>query len=64
MGFPPVFSIKDTLSTYGLTPQLLEPCRIGGSVSNGVLNVPVAEIILNEPGVGSLVGESEAAGMA
>jgi hypothetical protein len=29
-----------------------------------VLNVAVAEIILNEPGVGSLVGQGKATGMA
>jgi hypothetical protein len=48
----------------GLSPQLLKPRRICSRVPDGVLNIPVAEIILNEPGVGSLVGERKAASMA
>jgi hypothetical protein len=45
-------------------PQLLEACRIGGGVPDSVLNIPVTEIILNEPGIGFLVGKSKAASMA
>jgi len=33
-------------------------------VTGGVLNVAVAEIILNEPGIRPVVGQGEAAGMA
>jgi len=47
-----------------LTPQLLKPCGIGSGVANGVLNVAVPEIGLNEPNVRRLIGESKAAGMA
>ena len=50
--------------TQSLTPELLEPCRIGGRVLDGVLNVPMPEIVLNEPRIGSLVGKSKAAGVA
>jgi hypothetical protein len=46
-----------------LPPQLLEPCRLGGGVPDGVLNVPIAEIILDEPDVRSLVGQRETARM-
>src|SRR5947207_2913281 len=46
------------------SPKSFEPCRISGGISDGVLNVAVAEIILDEPGVGSLVGQGEAASMA
>jgi hypothetical protein len=46
-----------------LSPQLLEPCRVGGDVANGVLNVAMPEIILNEAGVCPLVGEGKAAGV-
>jgi hypothetical protein len=42
----------------GLPPQLLKPRRVGGGVANGVL------IFLNEPRVGSLVGEGAAASVA
>jgi len=31
-----------------LTQQLLEPCGVGGGVANGVLNVAVPEIDLNQ----------------
>jgi hypothetical protein len=55
--------IKDIL-TQSLTPELLEPGRIGGRVLDGVLNVPMPEIVLNEPRIGSLVGKSKAAGVA
>ena len=44
-----------------LPPQLIEPCRLGGGVPHCVLNVPMSEIILDEPGIGSLVGQREAA---
>jgi hypothetical protein len=46
------------------TPQLFEPRRIGRGVLDGVLNVPVAEIILNEPCIRALVGKREAASVA
>jgi hypothetical protein len=46
-----------------LAPQLLEPCGLGGGVPDGELNVPMAEIILDEPSVGSLIGKSEATRM-
>jgi hypothetical protein len=36
-------------------PQFLKTRRIGGGVPNAVLNVPVAEIILNELRVRALV---------
>jgi len=51
------------LITLGLLPQLLKSRRVGCGVPDSVLNVPVVEIILNEPGVRALVGKSEAAGM-
>jgi hypothetical protein len=44
--------------------QLLEPRRISGGVTDGVLNVVVPEIVLDQAGVRALVGESKAAGMA
>src|SRR5437667_12343753 len=46
------------------SPQLIEPYRVGGRVLDGVLNIPVSEIILNEPRVCTLVGEGEAASVA
>ena len=44
-------------------PQFFEPPWIGCGVPDGVLNVSMSEIILNDPGVGSLVGKREAASM-
>ena len=35
-----------------------------GGVAHGVLNVAVPEIVLDQPGVRALVGESKTAGMA
>ena len=49
---------------HRLKPQFLEPCRIGGGVANGVVNVAVPQEVLNEAGVRALVGESKTAGMA
>ena len=46
---------------HPLLPEPLEPRRITGGVADRVLNVAMPEIILDEPGVGSLVGQSEAA---
>ena len=46
------------------TPELLEPCRVCGRVPDGVLNVPVSKIVLNEPRIRALVGQGEAASVA
>jgi len=35
----------------GLPPQLFEPRRVGGGVADGVLDVAVAEVVLDQPGV-------------
>jgi hypothetical protein len=45
-------------------PQLLKPRRVGSGVANGVLNVAVPEIVLNQPCVCALIRESKAAGIA
>ena len=45
-------------------PPPFKPRRIGGGVLDGVLNIPVSQVILNQPLIGALVGEGEAAGMA
>src|SRR2546422_9606509 len=47
-----------------LPPQPFKPCRIGGRVPDGVLNVPVSQVVLNQPRVGALVGQGNAARMA
>jgi hypothetical protein len=47
-----------------LPPQLLEPRRVGGGVPDGVLNVPMPQIILNQSRIGSLVGKGKATGVA
>ena len=40
---------------YFLSPELFKPGGIGGGIADGVLDVPVAEVILNEPGIRALV---------
>src|ERR1700738_4344929 len=49
---------------FGSPPQLLEPCRVGGRVLDGVLDVPMSEVILNEPSIRALIGQGEAASVA
>src|SRR5271166_4720195 len=44
--------------------KLFEPRRVGRRVLDGVLNVPVPEIILNEPRISALVSQGEAASVA
>jgi hypothetical protein len=53
--------VKDFIS---LPPEPLKARGIGGGVANRVLNVAVSEIVLNEPGVRTLIGEGIAAGVA
>ena len=48
----------------GLPPQLIEPCRIGGGVADGVLDVAMPEVVLDQPGVRALVGQGVAARVA
>jgi hypothetical protein len=45
-------------------PEPCKPCGVGGGVPDGVLNIPLPEIVLHQPCIGALVGEGEAAGMA
>ena len=40
----------------GLPPQLFEPRRVGGGVAHRVLDVAVAEVVLDQTGVRALVG--------
>ena len=47
-----------------LAPALLESGRIAGGVSDGVLDIAVSEIVLNEPCIRALVGQSEAVRLA
>ena len=47
-----------------LPPQLFKPCRIGGRIYDGVLNVAVSKIVLNKPRVCPLIRQGEAASMA
>jgi hypothetical protein len=42
----------------------LEAGRVGGDVFDGVLNVAVSEVILNEPRIRALVRRAKAAGVA
>ena len=41
-------------------PELFEPSRGCGRVPDGVLNVPMSEVILNEPRIRALAGHCEA----
>ena len=59
-----LLKITQRFPGYSLTPQLFKPCWIGRRVEHGVLDVAVAEIVLNEPGVGSLIGQGETTGVA
>jgi hypothetical protein len=47
-----------------LAPQFFEPCRVGRRIFDGLVNVAVSEIILNEPCIRALIGKSEAARVA
>ena len=47
-----------------LPPKLFKSGGIGGRIADGVLNVAMAEVILNEPGIRALISQGEAAGMA
>ena len=47
-----------------LPPQLFKPCRIGCRINDGVLNVPVPQIILDQTGIGTLVSQDKPASMA
>jgi hypothetical protein len=54
----------ERLLKSALSPQLLKPGRIGGGVPDGVLNVSMPEIILNEPRIRALISKRKATGMA
>jgi hypothetical protein len=46
-----------------LPPQFFKPCRIGGGVPDGVLNIAVFKIVLNEPGVRAMVRHGKPVGL-
>jgi len=46
-----------------LLPKPLEPRRVGSGVLDGMLDLAMPEIILNEPRVRALVGKGKAASM-
>ena len=41
-----------------------KPCWVDGRVLDGVLDVAVSEVILNEPSIRALIGQGEAASVA
>lgn len=47
-----------------VTSTTFQTCRAGGGVFDGVLNVAVSKVILNEPCIRALVGKCEAASVA
>ena len=47
-----------------LPPKLFEAGRVRRRVFDGMLNLPVSEVILNEPRIRALVGKGEAASVA
>jgi len=59
----PYLSIRFTffLSPYRvfyfsfLPPEFFKPCRIGGGIADGVLDVAMPQIVLNEPCIRALV---------
>jgi hypothetical protein len=51
----------NSIYIYTSPPESLEPRRICSGVADGVLDVAVAEVVLNEPRVRALVGQREAA---
>jgi hypothetical protein len=63
----PIFALvgagKGSLLDFS-APELLELCRVDGRVLDGVLNVPMSQIILNEPRISALVGQGEPASVA
>ena len=50
--------------SLALPPKPLEPRRIGRRIAHGVLNVPVAQIVLNQSRVRALIRKGEAASVA
>jgi len=50
--------------SIALPPQLLKSRRISRRVDDSMLNVPVSEIVLNEPSVSALIGKSKAESMS
>ena len=60
-----IFSSKSRAFSRSLKPpQPLEPCGIGGGIFDGVADVAMPEIVLNEPRIRALVGQGEAASVA
>ena len=47
-----------------LPPQPLKPCRIGRRVSDGVLDISMPQVVLNQSRVGALVGQGKATRVA
>src|SRR5712692_825873 len=63
---PPLLNLTSSLPVRreGSPPQPFKPRRVGRGVHDGVLNIPVSKVVLNQPRVRALVGKGEAARMA
>ena len=60
----PLYRLHPRCFLLSLSPEPLEPCWVGRRVAHGMLNIPVPQVVLNEPRIRALVGEGEAAGVA
>ena len=58
-----LYQEKPLFATH-VPPQPLKLCRIGRRVHDGVLNIPVPQIVLNELCVCALIGQGKAARVA
>jgi hypothetical protein len=63
-GDPRTYQLPARQKSVWLPPQPFKPCRIGRRVSDGVLNIPVPQVVLNQSRVGALVGQGKAARVA
>ncbi len=56
------FYLLSLLSSYRvfyfsfLPPEFFKPGWIGGGIADGVLDVAMAEVVLNQPGIRTLIG--------
>jgi hypothetical protein len=59
----PVWDCGCQPPSVSLLPQPLKPSRMGSCVADGVLKVPMPEVVLNSPGIRTEISEGESTGM-
>jgi hypothetical protein len=59
-----LYNFPRNKATFKSPPQFFKALGVGSGIAHGMLDIPVPQIVLNQPGIRTLVGQRKTAGMA